>query len=53
MWGFDVHPILLNPLKYASPQILYYDREFLICQKYTTMDRIYEDISGLFPPNPA
>jgi hypothetical protein len=28
MWGFGVHPILLNPLKYSSLKILYYDREF-------------------------
>jgi hypothetical protein len=25
MWGFDVHPILSNPLKYSSPKILYHD----------------------------
>jgi hypothetical protein len=30
MWGFGVHPILLNPLKYSSPRILYHDREFFI-----------------------
>jgi hypothetical protein len=30
MWEFDVHPMLLNPLKYSSPKILYHDREFLI-----------------------
>jgi hypothetical protein len=30
MWGFGVHPILLNPLKYFSPKILYYDGEFFI-----------------------
>jgi hypothetical protein len=30
MWGFSVHPILSNPLKYSSPKILYYDEEFLI-----------------------
>jgi hypothetical protein len=30
MWGFGVHPILSNPLKYSSPKILYYDGEFLI-----------------------
>jgi hypothetical protein len=30
MWGFGVHPILLNSLKYSSPKILYHDEEFLI-----------------------
>jgi hypothetical protein len=30
MWGFGVHPIFSNPLKYSSPKILYHDREFLI-----------------------
>jgi hypothetical protein len=30
MWGFGVHPILSNPLKYSSQKILYHDREFLI-----------------------
>jgi hypothetical protein len=30
MWGFDVHPILSDPLKYSSPKILYYDGEFFI-----------------------
>jgi hypothetical protein len=30
MWGFDVHPILSNPLKYSSQKILYHDGEFLI-----------------------
>jgi hypothetical protein len=30
MWGFGVHPILSNPLKYSSPKILYHDGEFLI-----------------------
>jgi hypothetical protein len=30
MWGFGVHPILSNPLKYSSPRILYHDREFFI-----------------------
>jgi hypothetical protein len=31
MWGFGVHPILSNPLKYSSPKILYHhDEEFLI-----------------------
>jgi hypothetical protein len=30
MWRFDVHPILSNSLKYSSPKILYYDREFFI-----------------------
>jgi hypothetical protein len=30
MWGFDVHPILSNPLEYSSPKILYHDREFSI-----------------------
>jgi hypothetical protein len=30
MWGFGVHPILSNPLKYSFPKILYYDGEFLI-----------------------
>jgi hypothetical protein len=30
MWGFGVHPIPLNPLKYPSPKILYHDVEFLI-----------------------
>jgi hypothetical protein len=30
IWGFGVHPILPNPLKYSSPKILYYDGEFLI-----------------------
>jgi hypothetical protein len=30
MWGFGVHPILSNPLKYSSPKKLYQDVEFLI-----------------------
>jgi hypothetical protein len=30
MWGFGVHPILSNPLKYSSPKILYHNVEFLI-----------------------
>jgi hypothetical protein len=30
MWGFGVHPILSDPLKYPSPKILYHDGEFLI-----------------------
>jgi hypothetical protein len=30
MWGFDVHLILSNPLKYSSPKILYHDGEFFI-----------------------
>jgi hypothetical protein len=30
MWGFGVHPILSNPLKYPSQKILYHDEEFLI-----------------------
>jgi hypothetical protein len=30
MWGFGVHPILSNPLKYSSLKILYHDGEFLI-----------------------
>jgi hypothetical protein len=30
MWGFGVHPILSNPLKYSSPKILYHDGEFFI-----------------------
>jgi hypothetical protein len=30
MWGFGVHPILSNPLKYSSLKILYHDEEFLI-----------------------
>jgi hypothetical protein len=30
MWGFGVHPILSNLLKYSSPKILYHDGEFLI-----------------------
>jgi hypothetical protein len=30
MWGFGVHQILSNPLKYPSQKILYYDGEFLI-----------------------
>jgi hypothetical protein len=30
MWGFGVHPIPSNPLKYPSPKILYHDGEFLI-----------------------
>jgi hypothetical protein len=30
MWGFGVHPILSNPLKYSFPKILYHDGEFLI-----------------------
>jgi hypothetical protein len=29
MWGFGVHPILSNPLKYSSLKILYHDGEFL------------------------
>jgi hypothetical protein len=29
MWGFGVHPIPSNPLKYPSPKILYHDGEFL------------------------
>jgi hypothetical protein len=30
MWGFGVHPILSNPLKYSSQKILYHNEEFLI-----------------------
>jgi hypothetical protein len=30
MWGFGVHPILPNPLKYSSQKILYHNGEFLI-----------------------
>jgi hypothetical protein len=30
MWGFGVHPILSNPLKYSPQKILYHDGEFLI-----------------------
>jgi hypothetical protein len=30
MWGFGVHPILSNSLKYSSPKILYHDGEFFI-----------------------
>jgi hypothetical protein len=30
MWGFGIHPILSNPLKYSSSKILYYDEEFFI-----------------------
>jgi hypothetical protein len=30
MWGFGVHPILPNSLKYSSSKILYHDEEFLI-----------------------
>jgi hypothetical protein len=30
MWGFGVHPILSNPIKYSSPKILYHDGEFFI-----------------------
>jgi hypothetical protein len=30
MWGFGVHPILSNPLKYSSPKILYHNGEFSI-----------------------
>jgi hypothetical protein len=30
MWGFGVHPILSNSLKYSSQKILYHDEEFLI-----------------------
>jgi hypothetical protein len=30
MWGFSVHPILSNPLKYSSLKILYHNGEFLI-----------------------
>jgi hypothetical protein len=30
MWGFGVHPILSNPLKYSSLEIFYHDGEFLI-----------------------
>jgi hypothetical protein len=30
MWGFSVHPILPNPLKYSFSKILYNDGEFLI-----------------------
>jgi hypothetical protein len=30
MRGFDVHPILINLLKFSSQNILYHDREFLI-----------------------
>jgi hypothetical protein len=30
MWGFGVHPILSNLLKYSSQKILYHDGEFLI-----------------------
>jgi hypothetical protein len=29
-WGFGVHQIPSNPLKYPSPKILYHDGEFLI-----------------------
>jgi hypothetical protein len=25
MWGFDVHPIFSNPIKYSSSKILYHD----------------------------
>jgi hypothetical protein len=28
MWGFDVHPILSNPLKYFSLKILYHEALF-------------------------
>jgi hypothetical protein len=27
MWGFDVHPILSNLLKYSSLKILYHDED--------------------------
>jgi hypothetical protein len=30
IWGFGIHPILSNPLKYSSLKILYHDGEFLI-----------------------
>jgi hypothetical protein len=30
MWGYGVHPILSNPLKYSSSKILYHDEDFLI-----------------------
>jgi hypothetical protein len=30
MWRFSVYPVLSNPLKYSSPNILYYNGEFLI-----------------------
>jgi hypothetical protein len=30
MWGFGVHPIPSNSLKYPSPKILYHNGEFLI-----------------------
>jgi hypothetical protein len=30
MWGFGVHPILSNPLKYSFQKILYYNGEFFI-----------------------
>jgi hypothetical protein len=30
MWGFGVHPILSNLLKYFFPKILYHDGEFFI-----------------------
>jgi hypothetical protein len=30
MWGFGVHLILSDPLKYPYSKILYYDGEFLI-----------------------
>jgi hypothetical protein len=33
IWEFGVHPILLNPLKYSSPKILYHD-EALFTSRY-------------------
>jgi hypothetical protein len=38
MWGFGVHPILSNPLKYFSPKILYHEALFT--------SRVFEGIEG-------
>jgi hypothetical protein len=52
MWGFGVHPIFSNHLKYSSQKILYHNGEFLSSQKYTRVEGIYGDIPGLSPQNP-
>jgi hypothetical protein len=40
MWGFGVHPILLNLLKYSSPKILYYDEVLFT-------SRVFEGMRGI------
>jgi hypothetical protein len=51
MWGFGVHPILSNPVKYSSLKILYHDGEFSSSQKYTRVEGICGDIPGLSSQN--